>query len=77
MPNPTKIIYDCATHTESIVELTDAEVADLAAQNAVIAQEKANAEAAQLALEALKVSAKAKLVAGQPLTEEEANTLVL
>ena len=40
------------------------------------ARELASAEA-QAALDALKASAKAKLVAGTPLTAEEADTLVL
>tara|TARA_R100000231_G_scaffold1229_1_gene2091 strand:+ start:1534 stop:1791 length:258 start_codon:yes stop_codon:yes gene_type:complete len=34
-------------------------------------------EEERIALENLKASAKAKLIAGQPLTEEEANTIVL
>jgi hypothetical protein len=37
-------------------------------------QEARDAEAARI--EALKNSAKAKLVSGQPLTEEEASTLI-
>ena len=56
-----KIIKDGATMP------TEAEV------NAKI-QELKNAETAR---ENLKASAKAKLIAGQPLTEEEANTIVL
>ena len=36
-----------------------------------------NAEEEATARENLKASAKAKLIAGQPLTEEEANTIVL
>lgn len=39
--------------------------------------EKQEAEANAQAKENLKTSAKAKLVAGTPLTEEEANTIVL
>jgi len=35
------------------------------------------AEEERIARENLKASAKAKLIAGQPLTEEEANTIVL
>lgn len=38
---------------------------------------QAEEEAAAEALEALKASAKAKLIAGQPLTAEEADTLVI
>jgi hypothetical protein len=38
---------------------------------------RAAEDAAKAASDALKASAKAKLVAGQPLTAEEADTLVL
>ena len=54
-------------HDSSITKPTEAEV------NAKI-QELKDAETAR---ENLKASAKAKLIAGQPLTEEEANTIVL
>ncbi len=77
MPNPTRIEINCATGVESIIELTDAEVAELEAQAAEAAIRKAEEEAAREAQASLKASAKAKLVAGQPLTAEEADTLVL
>jgi hypothetical protein len=41
------------------------------------AEDRAAAEEAAEALAALKASARAKLVAGTPLTEEEAATLVI
>ena len=44
------------------------------AENAAKATEEANAKQAR---EDLKASAKAKLIAGEPLTEDEANTIVL
>ena len=77
MPNPTRIEIDCSTGIESIIELTDAEVAEMAAQAAIAEERKAEADAAAAAIAELKASAKAKLVAGQPLTAEEADTLVL
>ena len=49
-------------------------VADIEAK---IQELKAEDEANEQAKEDLKASAKAKLVAGTPLTEEEANTIVL
>jgi hypothetical protein len=74
---PTKIIVDCATGEQQIIELTAAEIAQRD-QDAAAAQADAEArEEAAAALAALKESAKAKLVAGTPLTEEEAATLVL
>jgi hypothetical protein len=77
MPNPTRIEINCETGVESIIELTDAEVAELAVQaEAAEADRVAREEAAQ-ALATLKASAKAKLIAGTPLTAEEADTLVI
>jgi hypothetical protein len=55
MPNPTRIEINCETGVESIIELTDAEVAELAVQAAEDA-------AAAVAAEA-KASAQAKLAA--------------
>ena len=67
MTRPTRIEINCTTGVESIIELTDAE----------IAQAEAERIAAAETLAALKASAKAKLVSGTPLTEEEAATLVI
>ena len=77
MPNPTRIEINCETGEETVIELTDAEVAELEAQAAEAAIRKAEEDAAREAQAALKASAKAKLIAGQPLTAEEADTLVL
>jgi bifunctional N-acetylglucosamine-1-phosphate-uridyltransferase/glucosamine-1-phosphate-acetyltransferase GlmU-like protein len=77
MPNPTRIEINCETGVESIIELTDAEVAELEAQAIAAATRKAEEDAAREALATLKASAKAKLIAGTPLTAEEADTLVL
>jgi len=77
MSRPTKIVVDCSTGVESIIELTDAEVAELEAAAAEAAVRKAEEDAAREALATLKASAKAKLIAGTPLTAEEADTLVL
>jgi hypothetical protein len=77
MTRPTRLEINCETGVESIIELTDAEIAEIEATR--IADELAAAErqASAEALAALKTSAKAKLVTGQPLTEEEAATLVI
>jgi hypothetical protein len=77
MANPTRIEINCETGVESIIELTDAEVAELAAQAEQAAARKAEEDAATETLAALKASVKAKLVAGTPLTEAEAATLVI
>jgi len=49
---------------------------DLAKEEAE-AQAKLDAQAEKEATDALKASAKAKLIAGEALTEDEANTVVL
>jgi hypothetical protein len=57
MPNPTRIEINCTTGVESIIELTDAEVAqreaDAAAYAAQKAEEDAKAEADAVAKAAL------------------------
>jgi hypothetical protein len=77
MSRPTRIEVNCTTGVESIIELTDAEIAQREADAAAFAASEATRLAAAEALAALKASAKAKLVAGTPLTEEEAATLVI
>jgi hypothetical protein len=73
----TKVIVNCATGQTQIVPLTAAEIAqrDQDAAAALEAQEAREEEAAAKA--ALKESAKAKLIAGEPLTAEEAAVLVI
>ena len=77
MPNPTRIEINCQTGVESIIELTDAEVAQMEANRVAVEARKAEEDAAAKAVANLKASAKAKLIAGKPLTAEEADTLVL
>lgn len=77
MPNPTRIVIDCSTGIEEIIELTDAEVAEMEAQATQAEADRVAREEAAEALATLKASAKAKLIAGTPLTAEEADTLVL
>lgn len=72
-----KIVVDCAKGTQTIVPLTAQEIAERDQAAAKYAEDKAKAEADAQALAALKESAKAKLVAGTPLTEEEAAALVI
>jgi hypothetical protein len=74
---PTKLIINCETGVQEEIELTDEEVAQREIDAAAYAVEQAEREAAAEAKAALKASAKAKLIAGQPLTAEEADVLVL
>lgn len=74
---PKKLIADLATGTQEYVDLTEEEITQRAQdlQDALIA--RLEREAADEALAELKASAKAKLIAGEPLTEEEASTLII
>ena len=69
----TKKEIHYADGTSEVVDLTAEEEtqrqADEAKGNEILAQEQAQKD--------LKTSAKAKLIAGEPLTENEANTIVL
>jgi hypothetical protein len=77
MTTPTAIEVNCETGEVTERELTAEEIAQREADAAAYATQKAAEDAAAEALAALKTSARAKLVAGTPLTEEEAATLVL
>jgi uncharacterized coiled-coil DUF342 family protein len=72
----TKIIVNCETGVSEEVELTADEIAQLEIDQAE-AQAEFVAQATESArIAAVKVSAKAKLVAGEPLTTEEASLLI-
>jgi len=73
----TAIEVNCATGEVTERPLTTEELAQREALAAESARIQAEQEAAAEALAALKASARAKLVAGTPLTEEEAATLVI
>ena len=77
MTNPTRIEINCSTGEESIIELTAEEIAQREADALAFAAQQEEAAQAAEALAALKASAKAKLIAGTPLTAEEADTLVI
>lgn len=74
---PMKTIVDCSTGEVQTIPLTAEEIAQLEVDRANAEAERVAREEAQAAHEALKASAKAKLVAGEPLTAEEAEVLVL
>lgn len=78
-----KIIIDAITQTETVVDLTadelaqrDIDIANAEAEATARAEAEAQAKADKEAKDNLKASAKAKLIAGEKLTEEEANILV-
>jgi len=63
MPNPTRIEVNCETGVESIIELTDAEVAQMEADRVAAEARKAEEDAARQAEADAKASAQAKLTA--------------
>ncbi len=74
---PMKLIVDCATGAQTYVPLTEEEITQREADALAAAEAEAERVAAEEAREALKASARQKLISGQPLTEEEAALLVL
>jgi hypothetical protein len=72
-----KLVIDCATGKQEYIALTPAEIAERDQQEAQAAEEQAAREAETAAKQALKDSAKAKLVSGEPLTDEEAAAIIL
>jgi hypothetical protein len=70
MTKPTKLVINCSTGVESVVELTDQEIAQLEIDAAEFLARKAEKDAAVLAEAAAKASAQAKLTA-LGLTPEE------
>lgn len=74
---PTKVIIDCSTGERQIVPLTAEEIAEREQMAAEAEAQRLAEEQAAADLQALKDSAKAKLIAGEPLTEEEASVLVI
>lgn len=74
---PKKLIVDLESGTQQYVDLTTEEIQQRELDAIAFATEQAEREAAAEALATLKASAKAKLVAGEALTAEEAETLVL
>jgi hypothetical protein len=73
----TKVVVDCSTGISEVVPLSAEEIAQREADAAAYAIEQAERTAQAEALATLKASAKAKLIAGEPLTAEEADTLVI
>jgi hypothetical protein len=74
---PMKLVADIATGVTSLIPLTGEEIQQRELDAIAAATAKAEQDAAEQAKADLKASAKAKLIAGEPLTAEEADTLVL
>jgi len=72
-----KIIINTENPNGLEVELTAEEISQRETDIAEAQEDKIAFENARTAKETLKASAKAKLIAGEALTEDEANTIVL
>ena len=74
---PKKLIVDVTKGTHEYVDLTPAEIAQRDQDAAAYAEAQLLRDQDAAAKEALKESARAKLVAGEPLTEDEAAVMVI
>ena len=72
MANPTRIEIDCSTGVETIIELTDEEVAELETRALQADEDRAEREAEATA----KLEAKQAVLAKLGLTDEEAAALL-
>jgi hypothetical protein len=72
MPNPTRININCETGVESIIELTDAEVAERAYAAELAAEQEAERAAQAVAT----ATAKAALLVKLGITADEAKLLL-
>ena len=77
MTTLTATEVDCSTGEVTTRDLTAEEIAQREADTIAYEAQKAEENAAAETVAALKASAKAKLIAGEPLTAEEADTLVI
>jgi hypothetical protein len=72
----TKIIVNCETGVSEVIELTADEIVQLEADQAQAELDRQARETEASRIEALKVSARAKLVAGEALTADEAALII-
>jgi hypothetical protein len=72
----TKIVVNCETGVTETIQLTAEEIAEVEAMQAQAELDRQAAEAETARIQALKASAKAKLVSGEKLTADEAALLI-
>lgn len=73
---PVKLIVG-ADGSQQYIPLSDEEIAEREAMAVQAEADRVAREAEEARVAALKASAKAKLIAGEPLTEEEADLILL
>jgi hypothetical protein len=69
---PSRLVIDIKAGTETVVPYTDEEWEQSKADRIVAQEAKAARDVEEARIAELKISARTKLVAGEPLTEEEA-----
>lgn len=74
---PVKLVVNVETGEQEYIPLSAAEIAERETMAAQAELDRQAKEAEEARIAALKESAKAKLVAGTPLTEEEAELILL
>lgn len=74
---PVKLVVNVETGEQEYIPLSAAEIAEREAMAAQVELDRQAKEAEEARIAALKESAKQKLVAGEPLTEEEAELILL
>jgi hypothetical protein len=74
---PKKLVVNLETGIQQYIDLTPEEIQQRELDAIANATAQAEREAELEAKETLKASARAKLIAGEPLTEEEAEVLVI
>ena len=72
-----KVIIGLGKDNVEVLDMTSEEIAQAESDKEIAIAKKAEEDAAKTNHENLKASAKAKLIAGEALTEDEANTIVL
>ena len=73
-----KVVIDLAVSNEPVeVEQTAEEISEMETMQTAMTAQMQEEKNAEQSYKDLKASAKAKLIAGEPLTEDEANTIVL
>lgn len=72
-----KLVINCETGVSEYIDLSDEEIAEISSREAEMERVYAEREAEQTRISGLKESARAKLVAGESLTAEEAAVIVL
>lgn len=75
MDRPTKLVVNCETKQQEVIELTDDEIAQLEADHAIAEAARLEREAAEAAKQAAKESAMEKLTA-LGLTADEVAALL-